>query len=48
MRSGEAIDLTWAMVDEKAGFIRLAADYVKEKKKRTVPISMELRRQRLS
>jgi len=31
------------MVDEKAGFIRLPADYVKEKKKRTVPISPEFR-----
>ncbi len=44
MRSGEAINLTWAMVDEKAGFIRLSAHYVKEKKRRTVPISPVLRR----
>ena len=43
LRSGEAIKLTWAMVDEKAGFIRLSADYVKDKKKRTVPISPALR-----
>src|SRR5262252_39373 len=43
MRSSEVIGLTWPMVDEKAGFIRLPADYVKEKKKRTVPISPEFR-----
>ncbi len=43
LRSGEAIKLTLAMVDEKAGFIWLSADYVKDKKKRTVPISPALR-----
>lgn len=42
MRSGEVLGLTWTMVDDKAGFIRLSADYVKEKTKRTVPISPEL------
>jgi len=43
MPSGETINLTGAMVDEKAGCIRLPAHYVKEKKKRTVPISPALR-----
>jgi len=43
MRANEVLRLPWNMVDEKAGFIRLPADYVKEKKNRTVPISPELR-----
>jgi integrase len=43
MRSSEVIGLPWTMVDDKAGFIRLPAHYVKEKKERTVPISPELR-----
>jgi integrase len=43
MRANEAIRLPWAYVDEKTGFIRLPKEYVKEKKKRTVPISPELR-----
>jgi integrase len=43
MRSNEVIGLPWPYVDEKAGFIRLPAEYVKDKKKRTVPISPELR-----
>src|SRR5262249_24152959 len=42
MRINEVLRLTWNHVDEKAGFIRLPASYVKEKKKRTVPISPEL------
>jgi integrase len=45
MRTGEVISLTWGMVDEKTrpGFIRLPADYVKDKKKRSILISPELR-----
>jgi integrase len=43
MRLNEAVQLPWAMVDEKAGFIRLPAAYVKEKKKRTIPISSALK-----
>ena len=42
MRSNEAIKLPWTYVDEKAGFIRLPAEYVKEKKKRNIPISQAL------
>ena len=44
MRANEVLRLPWNMIDEKAGFIRLPADYVKEKKNRTVPISPDLRR----
>jgi integrase len=42
MRVNEAVRLTWEMVDEKAGFIRLPAWYVKEKKKRTIRIFPEM------
>ena len=42
MRSGEILNLIWPMVDEKAGFIRLPDSHVKEKAKRTLPISPEL------
>jgi len=42
MRATEVLKLPWAFVDEKAGFIRLPASYVKEKKRRNVPISPEL------
>ena len=42
MRANEVLKLPWTFVDEKAGFIRLPAPYVKEKKKRNVPISPEL------
>ena len=43
MRLNEAINLTWPLVDEKAGFIRLPASYVKEKATRNVPISENLK-----
>jgi integrase len=43
MRVNEVINLTWSFVDEKAGFIRLPASYVKEKTKRNVPISENLK-----
>lgn len=39
MRINELLSLTWESVDETSGFIRLRAEYVKEKKKRAVPIS---------
>jgi integrase len=39
MRVNEVIKLPLTYLDEKAGFIRLPAAYVKEKKKRNVPIS---------
>jgi integrase len=42
MRLNEVINLPLTYIDEKAGFIRLPAAYVKEKKKRNVPISAEL------
>jgi len=42
MRANEVMRLPWTFVDEKAGFIRLPAYYVKEKKKRNIPISPEL------
>lgn len=42
MRVNEVINLPWSFVDEKAGFIRLPASYVKEGKPRTVPIVPEL------
>jgi integrase len=42
MRVNELLSLTWDRVDVKAGFIRLPAECVKEKKKRTVPVSPEL------
>jgi integrase len=42
MRVNELLSLTWGRVDVKAGFIRLPAECVKEKKKRTVPVSPEL------
>jgi len=42
MRVNELLSLTWDRVDVKAGFIRLPAVCVKEKKKRTVPISPQL------
>jgi len=42
MRVNEVINLPWSYVDEKAGFIHLPADYVKEGKKRAVPIVPEL------
>lgn len=42
MRVNEVIKLPWSYVDEKAGFIRLPAEYVKEGKPRNVPIVPEL------
>jgi integrase len=42
MRVNEVINLPWSFVDEKAGFIRLPASYVKEGKPRTVPVVPEL------
>jgi integrase len=42
MRVNEVINLPWSYVDEKAGFIRLPAEYVKEGKPRNVPIVPEL------
>jgi integrase len=42
MRVNEVIKLPWAYVDEKAGFVRLPADYVKEGKPRNVPIVPEM------
>ena len=42
MRVNEVINLPWSSVDEKAGFIRLPASYVKERKPRTVPIVPKL------
>jgi integrase len=44
MRANEVIRLPWSIVDEKGGFIRLPKEYVKEKKKRNIPISPELRK----
>ncbi|HZJ37751.1 MAG TPA: site-specific integrase, partial [Chthoniobacterales bacterium] len=41
MRVNEVINLPWSFVDEKAGFIRLPASYVKEGKPRNVPITPE-------
>ena len=42
MRLNEVLRLTWEMVDEKRGFIRLPKEYVKEKKNRTVRIFPEM------
>src|SRR5262245_33315244 len=42
MRVNEVLRLTWDMVDEKRGFIRLPKDYVKEKKNRTIRIFPEM------
>lgn len=42
MRLNEVIRLPLTYSDEKAGFIRLPAAYVREKKRRNVPISPEL------
>ena len=42
MRVNEVINLPWSFVDEKVGFIRLPASYVKQGKPRTVPIVREL------
>jgi integrase len=41
MRVNEVINLPWSYVDEKAEFIRLPAQYVKEGKPRNVPITPE-------
>jgi integrase len=38
MRVNELLRLPWDMVDEKAGMIRLPAEYVTEKTPRIVPI----------
>src|SRR5215813_11641816 len=43
MRANELLRLVWPKVDEKAGFIRLKASDVKEKRPRLVPISPNLR-----
>jgi integrase len=42
MRVNEVINLPWSYVDEKAGFIRLPEEYVKEGKPRNVPIVPEM------
>ncbi|MEE8114819.1 MAG: site-specific integrase [Nitrososphaerales archaeon] len=39
MRVNELLRLPWDMVDERAGMIRLLAEYVKEKAPRNVPIT---------
>jgi integrase len=39
MRVNELLDLTWDKVDEKTGMIRLAAEDVKEKAPRNIPIT---------
>lgn len=39
MRPGEIKGLKWSLIDRKAGFIRLPADYTKEKTKRSIPIN---------
>jgi len=39
MRVNELLNLPWGMVDEKAGMIRLPAEYVKEKAPRNIPIT---------
>src|SRR5262245_28065451 len=43
MRAGEIQHLTWDKVDLKTGFIRLASEDAKTKRKRAVPLSVILR-----
>jgi integrase len=43
MRPGELRRLTWAHVDKKAGFIRLPADFTKEKQAKVIPINHHTR-----
>jgi integrase len=43
MRKGEILNLTWDKVNTKKGFIYLEAADTKDKEKRTIPISKELR-----
>jgi integrase len=39
MRPGELRRLTWAHIDRKAGFIRLPAEFTKEKRAKAIPIN---------
>jgi integrase len=39
MRPGELRRLTWAHIDKKAGFIRLPADFTKERQAKAIPIN---------
>ena len=39
MRKGEILNLKWQNIDRKAGFIRLPAEMVKEKKAKSIPIN---------
>src|SRR5262249_28536634 len=43
LRHREALNLTWSMVDFKAGLLRLPGTILKEKNNRRVPITHELR-----